>query len=229
MERAERFILLGLCFIAGSVSAAAFVPALWVFFGLLSATALGRFVDVWKEAEGPVRPLSAPAAPVRPPTASTGRSPAGAKAAWTPAGGCGARRGPSATGSEAAGRRGTVGRRRPRGVGARGVPGYPRAAPDGSGGPGGPSARPRVPGAVRRRAASDRAAPADQCPTRPPPVVPVPGPPIWPTGRSVRPCSGCPSPWRCPPPRSWRWPWRRSAARPGPCTSAICDACSARA
>jgi CDP-diacylglycerol--glycerol-3-phosphate 3-phosphatidyltransferase len=53
MERAERFILLGLCFIAGSVSASAFVPALWVFFGLLTATAIGRFVNVWKEAEGP--------------------------------------------------------------------------------------------------------------------------------------------------------------------------------
>lgn len=55
MERAERFILLGLCFIAGAVSAAAFVPALWVFFGLISATAVGRFVNVWQEAEGPVR------------------------------------------------------------------------------------------------------------------------------------------------------------------------------
>jgi len=53
MERAERFILLGLCFIAGSVAASALVPALWVFFGLLAATALGRFVNVWKEAEGP--------------------------------------------------------------------------------------------------------------------------------------------------------------------------------
>ena len=53
MERAERFILLGLCFIAGAVSAAALVPALWVFFGLLCATAVGRFVNVWKEAEGP--------------------------------------------------------------------------------------------------------------------------------------------------------------------------------
>ncbi|HUY23619.1 MAG TPA: CDP-alcohol phosphatidyltransferase family protein [Acidimicrobiales bacterium] len=53
MERAERFILLGLCFIAGSVSTAAFVPALWVFFALLTATAVGRFVNVWKEAEGP--------------------------------------------------------------------------------------------------------------------------------------------------------------------------------
>jgi len=53
MERAERFILLGLCFIAGAISSAAFVPSLWVFFGLLSATAIGRFVSVWKEAEGP--------------------------------------------------------------------------------------------------------------------------------------------------------------------------------
>jgi len=53
MERAERFILLGACFVAGSVTAAAFVPALWVFLSLLAATAMGRFVSVWKEAEGP--------------------------------------------------------------------------------------------------------------------------------------------------------------------------------
>ena len=53
MERAERFILLGLCFIAGTISTAAFVPALWVFFGLVSATAVGRFASVWKAAEGP--------------------------------------------------------------------------------------------------------------------------------------------------------------------------------
>jgi CDP-diacylglycerol---glycerol-3-phosphate 3-phosphatidyltransferase len=53
MERAERFILLGFCFIAGAISPAAFVPALWVFLGLLCATATGRFVNVWKEAEGP--------------------------------------------------------------------------------------------------------------------------------------------------------------------------------
>jgi CDP-diacylglycerol---glycerol-3-phosphate 3-phosphatidyltransferase len=55
MERAERFIMLGFCFIAGSVAADAFVPALWVFFGLISATAVGRFIRVWQEAEGPVR------------------------------------------------------------------------------------------------------------------------------------------------------------------------------
>jgi CDP-diacylglycerol--glycerol-3-phosphate 3-phosphatidyltransferase len=67
MERAERFILMGLCFIAGAVSASALVPALWVFFGLLSATALGRFVSVWKEAEGPP-----PVVPVRAAFASAG-------------------------------------------------------------------------------------------------------------------------------------------------------------
>jgi CDP-diacylglycerol---glycerol-3-phosphate 3-phosphatidyltransferase len=54
MERAERFILLGLCFIAGTVSAAAFVPSLWVFLSLVLATALGRFVKVVNAAEGPV-------------------------------------------------------------------------------------------------------------------------------------------------------------------------------
>ncbi|HEV2369169.1 MAG TPA: CDP-alcohol phosphatidyltransferase family protein, partial [Acidimicrobiales bacterium] len=58
MERAERFILLGVCFIAGGVSAAAFVPALWVFFGLITATAAGRFVRVWQEAEGPVKTVA---------------------------------------------------------------------------------------------------------------------------------------------------------------------------
>jgi CDP-diacylglycerol--glycerol-3-phosphate 3-phosphatidyltransferase len=55
MERAERFILLGLCFIAGSVSAGAFVPALWVFLGLVLATAVGRFVKVVRIAEGPAQ------------------------------------------------------------------------------------------------------------------------------------------------------------------------------
>jgi CDP-diacylglycerol--glycerol-3-phosphate 3-phosphatidyltransferase len=55
MERAERFILLGVCFMAGAVSAAAFVPALWAYLGLVSATALGRFARAWKEAEAPPR------------------------------------------------------------------------------------------------------------------------------------------------------------------------------
>jgi CDP-diacylglycerol--glycerol-3-phosphate 3-phosphatidyltransferase len=56
MERAERFIFLGGCFIAGAVDAVAFVPALWVFLGLVTATAAGRFARTWQEAEGPARP-----------------------------------------------------------------------------------------------------------------------------------------------------------------------------
>ena len=59
MERAERFIGLGVCFIFGGFSAAWFVPALWVFFALVTATAMGRFVNVWRAAEGP--PEVAPA------------------------------------------------------------------------------------------------------------------------------------------------------------------------
>jgi CDP-diacylglycerol--glycerol-3-phosphate 3-phosphatidyltransferase len=62
MERAERFILLGVCFLAGAVSASAFVPALWVYLGLVSTTAAGRFVRVFREAEAPprqVRPVRA--------------------------------------------------------------------------------------------------------------------------------------------------------------------------
>ena len=69
MERAERFIMLGLCFICGAASASAFVPALWVFFGLITATAAGRFVRVWQEADGPVR--RAPVRPARPIAART--------------------------------------------------------------------------------------------------------------------------------------------------------------
>ena len=55
MERAERFILIGVCFLAGAVDAAAFVPAMWVYVGLLTITAAGRFVRTWKDAEGPAR------------------------------------------------------------------------------------------------------------------------------------------------------------------------------
>jgi len=55
MERAERFILLGICFIAGSVSHAAFVPSLVIFLALVVVTAVGRFVKVVKIAEAPVK------------------------------------------------------------------------------------------------------------------------------------------------------------------------------
>jgi CDP-diacylglycerol--glycerol-3-phosphate 3-phosphatidyltransferase len=51
MERAERMILLGV----GFFSSVLLVPDLWVLLGLTSATALGRFVRVWRLAEGPAR------------------------------------------------------------------------------------------------------------------------------------------------------------------------------
>jgi|SRR5579872_656759 len=49
MERAERMILLG----AGFLSSVLLVPDLWVLLGLTSLTAVGRFVRVWRGAEGP--------------------------------------------------------------------------------------------------------------------------------------------------------------------------------
>jgi CDP-diacylglycerol--glycerol-3-phosphate 3-phosphatidyltransferase len=49
MERAERMILLGI----GFFSSALLVPDLWVLLGLTSITAGGRFVRVWRAAEGP--------------------------------------------------------------------------------------------------------------------------------------------------------------------------------
>ena len=57
MERAERFILLGLCFIAGSdfVLRASF-PLCGCSWALVLATALGRFAKVVQAAEGPVQP-----------------------------------------------------------------------------------------------------------------------------------------------------------------------------
>lgn len=54
MERAERMILLG----AGFLSPLLLVPDLWVLLGLTAATALGRFVRVWRAAEGPPRPVT---------------------------------------------------------------------------------------------------------------------------------------------------------------------------
>ena len=52
MERAERMILLGI----GFLSAAFLVPVLWIMLVLTSATALGRFVKVWRLAEAPPTP-----------------------------------------------------------------------------------------------------------------------------------------------------------------------------
>ncbi len=50
MERAERMILLGI----GFLSSAFLVPVLWVMLALTMATAVGRFVKVWRLAEAPV-------------------------------------------------------------------------------------------------------------------------------------------------------------------------------
>ncbi|MGH9091901.1 MAG: CDP-alcohol phosphatidyltransferase family protein, partial [Acidimicrobiales bacterium] len=54
MERAERMILLG----AGFLASWLLVPVLWVLLGLTLLTAVGRFVRVWRAAEGPVRPAA---------------------------------------------------------------------------------------------------------------------------------------------------------------------------
>ena len=48
MERAERMILFGV----GLLSAAFFVPVLWVMLVLISFTAIARFVKVWNAASG---------------------------------------------------------------------------------------------------------------------------------------------------------------------------------
>ncbi len=48
MERAERMILLGIALL----DSAFVVPVLWVMFGLISITAIARFVKVWNEASG---------------------------------------------------------------------------------------------------------------------------------------------------------------------------------
>jgi CDP-diacylglycerol---glycerol-3-phosphate 3-phosphatidyltransferase len=52
MERAERMILLGVGFLASWL----LIPVLWVLLGLTLLTAVGRFIRVWKAADGPVRP-----------------------------------------------------------------------------------------------------------------------------------------------------------------------------
>jgi CDP-diacylglycerol--glycerol-3-phosphate 3-phosphatidyltransferase len=48
MERAERMFLLGV----GFLDSAFVVPVLWVLLGLISLTAIGRFVKVWNAASG---------------------------------------------------------------------------------------------------------------------------------------------------------------------------------
>ena len=73
MERAERFIALGLILMATAVDSALLAPLLAVFLVLVTATAGGRFVRVWRAAtavvaergaEGPTRPAAVTDEPV---------------------------------------------------------------------------------------------------------------------------------------------------------------------
>lgn len=67
MERAERMILLGVGFLAPWL----LVPVLWLLFGLITLTAAGRFMKVWRAAEGPA-----------PRVAQEGVAPVPARARW---------------------------------------------------------------------------------------------------------------------------------------------------
>lgn len=55
MERGERLVCLGACLVAGAVDVTAMIVGLWVLFGLVLFTAVGRFVRVWQETEAPLR------------------------------------------------------------------------------------------------------------------------------------------------------------------------------
>ncbi|MGH9079414.1 MAG: CDP-alcohol phosphatidyltransferase family protein [Acidimicrobiales bacterium] len=79
MERAERMILLGV----GFLSSLLLVPVLWVMLGLTIATALGRFVKVWRLAESP-EPADTPRRHRRPrtPTRAGGRRSSMSPSRW---------------------------------------------------------------------------------------------------------------------------------------------------
>jgi len=76
MERAERMILLGIGFLTPMF----LVPVLWIMLALTMATAVGRFVKVWRMAEAPV-PTAIHRRPRRVRTARAG----GRKATSSPA------------------------------------------------------------------------------------------------------------------------------------------------
>ena len=52
MERAERLIFLGAALLTAGFVVAALVPLLWALGALSLATAIGRFVRVWRQASG---------------------------------------------------------------------------------------------------------------------------------------------------------------------------------
>lgn len=63
MERAERFIALGVGLFLGSFNVTFLLAVLWIMFALTAITAVQRFLKVWKQASVG-RPTPTPAAPV---------------------------------------------------------------------------------------------------------------------------------------------------------------------
>lgn len=63
MERAERFIALGVGLFLGSFNVTLLLAVLWIMFALTAITAVQRFLKVWKQASVG-RPTPTPVAPV---------------------------------------------------------------------------------------------------------------------------------------------------------------------
>ncbi len=87
MERAERFIALGLCLIAAAVAGSALVPGLLIFLVLVLATAVGRFARVWRAATAAGAPSGTVMASGAGLRARTGRAQAAGGRAHVAAGG----------------------------------------------------------------------------------------------------------------------------------------------
>ncbi|MET1049258.1 MAG: hypothetical protein ABWZ55_06475, partial [Acidimicrobiales bacterium] len=77
MERAERFILLGL----GLLFSELLIAVLWVMLVATSGTAVYRFAKVWRQADRPPAPTRAPTRIRRRRTGTT-RSMADRRVAW---------------------------------------------------------------------------------------------------------------------------------------------------
>ena len=215
MERAERMILLGVGFLASWL----LVPVLWLLLALTTATAVGRFVRVWKAAgamsgrptigepatdipvtdtpvtDTPATDIPAAAAAAAPRAVRSHRRPARVESRWRAPG---AKVPPPEPGWAAPASRSGAGAPagRTRWPAGRGVPCGPVTAPPAA-------ARPAdVPGAC---AAPRPGAGPDLSPRRDPWVSRGPRSATWPTGASARPSNGCPNPWR----RRRGWPWWR--------------------
>ncbi len=74
MERAERFIALGVVLIAAAVDPAVLVPLLVVFLGLVTATACGRFARIWRAASAAVAAATSDTAGAVPTAGASGHA-----------------------------------------------------------------------------------------------------------------------------------------------------------